>query len=290
MSKVGTTFKSETAQQKLIELYDEKLSSLQTPYETIDVQTSFGKTRVTKMGNPQGEPILLFHGYNAGGPLTLEAVLPLTEKYCFYAVDTIGQATKSENVYLNIKDDSLGKWGNEVIEGLQLDQVITIGISYGAFITEKIIKHYPKHLKKVILVVPSGIVGGDPVKAITQLTFPLIRYNISKSDKNLKKFLDAFVPEDDFLHKLLKEIMTGVKLDTRIPPLLKPQDVSTFNKPVYVMGAENDVYFPAHKLLPQSQKVFSNLAGTHTLKGSKHMPGKEHYEDIQSKIAEWIEA
>jgi hypothetical protein len=58
----------------------------------------------------------MFHGYNAGAPITLEAVVDLLDKYCFYVIETVGQATKSEEVVINIKDNSFALWAEEVLK------------------------------------------------------------------------------------------------------------------------------------------------------------------------------
>jgi len=55
-------------------LYDEKLESLNIEYTKLDIHTKYGRTRILKTGNPNGKPIVLLHGFNAGAPLTLEAI------------------------------------------------------------------------------------------------------------------------------------------------------------------------------------------------------------------------
>lgn len=286
---MATIYKNNQAKKDLMNLYDEKLESLQIDYENLDIDTSFGRTRVVKTGNPDGKKIVLFHGYNAGSPITLEAVLNLLDSYCFYVIETVGQATKSEENTINIKDDSFALWGHEVFENLNIAKANVIGISYGAFIVEKLMTYKPQTIEKCILVVPSGIVNGNIWESTRKLTFPLIRWNITRSEKHLKSFLSAFVPvEDEFLYRMLSTIMKGVKLDTRIPKLLKAEEIRHFNAPVYIMAAKNDVYFPGEKIARRSRKLFPNLQEVYLMENSKHMPSKENYSIIQQKIKDWI--
>ena len=91
------------------------------------------------------------------------------------------------------------------------------------------------------------------------------------------------------MFRLLKAILTGVKMDTRIPKLLKRKQIEHFNNPVYIITAENDIYFPGHKIAERSPKLFNNLKDVYMLKGSNHMPGKETFKDIQTKLIEWID-
>ena len=282
-------YKNNKAKLDLMNLYDEKLKSLQIDYTNIDVNTKFGRTRVVKTGNSIGKKIVLFHGYNAGAPITLEAVKDILNVYCFYVIETVGQATKSEERIMNIKDDSFALWADEVLEKLELEKVNIIGISYGAFIVEKLITHKPQRVKKCILVVPSGIVNGNVWESTKKLTLPLIKWKITKSEKHLKSFLGAFVPDnDDFLYRMLSLMMKGLKLDTRIPKLLKPLEIENFKAPVYIMAAKNDIYFPGEKIAKRSKELFSNLKEVYLLENSKHMPSKDTHPIIQQKIKEWI--
>jgi pimeloyl-ACP methyl ester carboxylesterase len=286
MSKI---YKTPEAKSRIMGLYDQKLKSLNINYEELDIPTSFGRTRIVKTGNPAGKPIVLFHGFNAGAPLTLEAVLGLLDAYQFYGVDTIGQTTKSEENRLNSKDLSYGKWAAEVVKGLALEKANFIGISYGAYILQKMIRHQPDLVGKAIFVVPSGLVSGPIGPSITQLTIPLLAFKITKKEKHMKKFLSAFVPDDDaFMQSLLAEMMNGTYLDTSIPKLLKEKDVANFQAPVYVIGADNDVYFPGQKTIDRCKVLFPNFKEGVLLKDSKHMPGKNDFGLIQEKIKGWI--
>lgn len=285
----NSIYKNKETKVKLMKLYNEKLKSLKIDYTEIDIDTPYGRTRVVKTGNKDNKPIVMFHGFNAGSPITLEAVKDLNKEYCLYVIETIGQATKSEGDVMNIKDDSFAIWANLILEKLQLNHVNVIGISYGAFIVGKLITHKPEKVDKCILLVPSGIVNGDFWESMKKLTYPLIKWKVTKKEKDLNTFLRAFIPPNDsFMHKMLTVMMKGIKLDTRIPKLLKTKDIQHFDKPVYIIGAENDVHFPGEKLIKRSKKLFKNLQGTHLLKNSNHMPSKDSFEEIQLKLREWI--
>lgn len=283
-------YKSIQAKTAIMSLYEEKLKSLQIDYKEIDINTTFGRTRVIKTGNENGKIIVLFHGINAGAPLTLEAVKDLRKDYLLYAIDTIGQATMSDEKRINILDNSYALWSEEVLRLLSINEAIFIGISYGAYILQKLVTYKPEIVKKCIFVVPSGLVNGKAGASITKLTFPLIRFLITKKDAHLKKFTKAFVPEeDDFMFRLQKAILTGVNMDYRRPILLEEKDVKNFTSPVYMIVADNDIFFPGHEATERAKKIFKNFKEVQVLKNCKHMPSKVDYLEIQQKIKDWIE-
>ena len=271
-------------------LYDEKLKSLEIDYENIDIETSFGQTRIIQTGNETGKPVVIFHGINAGAPLTLEALKGITNEYLLFAIDTVGQATKSEATRINIRDNSYALWADEVIQKLDIQVAYFIGISYGAYILQKLISYRPKLVEKCVFVVPSGLVNGNFVPTISRLTIPLIRYLITKKETDLKKFIDAFVPqEDEFIFRLQKELLTGLNMDCRRPTILKEEEIEEFTNPVYMIVADDDVFFPGHKAINKAKAIFKNFKEAHILKNSKHMPAREDYPEIQEKIRNWFQ-
>jgi pimeloyl-ACP methyl ester carboxylesterase len=283
-------YKNQEAKKTVLALYDEKLNSLGIAYKEIDVNTSYGRTRVIKTGNEKGKVVVMFHGINAGSPLALEAVKELREKYLFYAIDTIGQATKSDETILDIKDNSYALWADEVLENLSIEKADFIGISYGAYILQKLITHRPDRVSKCIFVVPSGLVNGAFLESMIKLSFPLTRFLITKKDNHLKSFIKAFVPEDDnFMFRLQKALLLGVNMDYRRPVLLQENDVKHFTQPVYMMVSDNDIFFPGDEAVKKAKQIFKNLKEVHYLKNSKHMPHIGTYPEIQQKLSNWID-
>lgn len=282
-------YKSPKAKENVLDFYDKKLRSLGFPFNEKDVYTSYGLTRVIISGNPNGKKVVLFHGIHAGSPLTLECIQGLQTDYQFFAIDTIGQATKSAETSINIKDDSFAVWADEVLDELAIGKADFIGISYGAYILQKLIAHRPAKVGKCVLVVPSGLANGNFWASFTKLSIPLIKFQITQKDKDLREFVKHFIAEDDtYMFEFQKAILTGVSLDYRRPQILQPKDVEHFNNPVYLIAADNDIFFPADKVILHAQKVFKNLKEIYLLKNCKHMPHRSHFQEIENKIKQWI--
>jgi len=283
-------YKDTKAKTDIMSLYEEKLNSLQIDNKEIDVESSFGNTRVIKTGNENGKPIILFHGINAGAPLTLEAVKDLRNDYLLYAIDTIGQATKSDEHRIDINDNSYALWATDVLNNLNIYKADFIGISYGAYILQKLISYKPEMVNKCVFVVPGGLVNGKLGISMARLTLPLLRFHMTKKDSDLRKFTKAFVPEeDDFMFRLQKALLTGLNMDYRRPALLKEKDVLNFTNPVYLIVADDDVFFPGAEAIDRAKVLFKNFREAYILNNCKHMPGKASYSEIQQKIKYWLE-
>ncbi len=289
--KTGTIYKKPIYRQNLMSLYDEKLHSFakKEEYEELNIDTFAGNTHIIVRGNKILPPVVIFHGIHAGAPVALEAMQDLYKKYRIYAVDTIGQATKSDETTLDFKSNEYGKWASEVLEKLKLPHVPVIAISYGAFILNELIRVSPEKIKKAIYIVPSGFANGDFLPSFSRLTLPLFKFHFTKKEKDLVKFMDAFfTTKDKHWIELQKNILLGVKMDYRRPPLLSEKDTQNFDAPVFTIIAEDDVFFPKEKAIPQMKKVFSDLREIYILKNAKHIPDVSRYDEITNKIEKWL--
>ena len=116
-------FKSKQGKKEILSLYDKKLESLNLDFEYLTVQTSFGKTKIIATGDSENPPIIIVHGSNGCAPIALETYLNLHKKYRAFAVDVLAQPNKSADTRLSMKDDSYGKWMNEIITDLKMESV-----------------------------------------------------------------------------------------------------------------------------------------------------------------------
>lgn len=282
-------YKSPAAKVRIMALYDQKLAALGLPTQSLYLSTSAGETHVLQLGDTSLPPLLVFHGINAGAAATLEPVHPLSAHFCLYLVDTIGQATRSAETRLSLQGGAIGRWLVDVMDGLGLPNAHTIGISYGAFLLQKLMQFAPERIRKAVFVVPSGLVNGPVWPSIQRLSLPLLKFHLTKSRKDLASFLLAFHGEEsEFWFDLHFELLTGTQMDYRRPPLLTAADVAALQAPVYAIVADNDVFFPGQQALAKCRAIFPNFQESHVLRDCKHMPDVAHYAEIQDKIKGWL--
>lgn len=287
--KTDSIYKSDSARREILNLYDEKLAALNVAYDEKFIETAFGETHVVSIGERNAPPVVVLHGINAGAPVALEAVKGLTKNYRVHAVDTIGQAGKSADVKLSVKDASYGAWLAEVLDRLNLKTAAVVGVSYGSFILGSLIKHQPERIERAIFVVPIVFSGGSFWQAIFKLLLPMRKFTKTEKTEDLKKFMNAFYTEtDDFSVRLQRAILLGVNLDTRRPPLLKTSDVKNFDAPVYVLAAEKDIFAPAEKTIKRCRELFRFFKSGEILPQTMHVPAAKDYGRIEKIIERWL--
>jgi pimeloyl-ACP methyl ester carboxylesterase len=274
--KKGNVYKNEQGEKVLIELYDKQLKSLNVEYEDLYVQTRFGQSHVLKMGNPNGKPVLIFHGGNNTTPYSLlfTGFKMLFEDFCIYAVDTIGHPGKSAQTILSAKSLEYGEWASDVIDGLGFQKMVCIGGSFGGGILVKLMCVAPEKIEKAILLVPSGIANVSTFNLLMKMGIPMMFYILTKRDYWLKKaVLPMAIDENNIdadTYEMVKASFKHVHVKAGMPSNVKTEQLEKCNAPTLVIGAEKDCMFPGKKVIERAEKILPNVK-THLLLNQGHM-------------------
>jgi len=274
--KKGNVYKSELGEKILIELYDKQLKSLNVAYEDMYVQTRLGQSHLLKLGNPNGKPLLIFHGGNNTTPFSLlfTGFKMLFAHFCVYAVDTIGHPGKSAQTVLSAKSMEYGEWASDVIEGLGFQKMICIGGSFGGGILVKLMCVAPEKIEKAVLLVPSGIANVSTFNLIMKMGIPMIFYVLTKRDYWLKKaVLPMAINEkniDADTYEMVKASFEYVNVKAEMPSNVKKEQLEKCNAPTFIIGAEKDCMFPGKKVIERAEKILPNVK-SHLLQNQGHM-------------------
>ena len=280
---------SDSARDVILDLYDQKLSSLEISFQEQDIQTTYGKTHVVIAGDTNLPPVILVHGINSGIPTSLELIKNLSVKYCIYGVDILGQPNKSEDVRLPFYDSSYALWMMEVMDAIQMEKATFIGVSYGSYMVQRLMVYQPSKIEKAIFIVPAGIVTTPALKSIFKVFRPLNKFKNEGDEQDLMDFMDAVYTFPDS-HSIAqqKAVVQGFKVDNRLPPMITAESAKNYRGPVYVIAADKDILFPAQPMQGEVKKIFKGLREFHVLKNCKHVPGPDQMHVIHGLVENWL--
>ena len=280
-------FKTEIGKQEIHQLYDLKLKELGVSFEYVKVRTSFGDTNIICTGNPDNPPILVLHGSNGCAPIALETYPNLSKHYHVYAIDILAQPNKSEETRLNMKDHSYGRWVNEIIQGLQLNDVRMIGFSFGGLVILKTLEFDESRIKEVYLAAPAYIVNGNPLKLLFKVFIPIKRFLNTGRIKYVEKFLaELFTEHDEFAVQFLSKVFHHYKMDFTPVPVINKNTAQSIQTPITLFSAKNDLMFPGEKMIKRAAGIFPSLKKTILFEKSKHVQSKLENLTIESIVIE----
>jgi len=269
-------FKNKQAKLEIGKLYQNKLDELPISYEFLKIETSFGDTNVILTGDKDKAPLVLLHGSNGCAPVAIEALLGLVKEFRIYAIDVVGQPNLSAEIRPSMKNLDYGKWMFEIVSRLNIKNAILVGISFGGFISWKTLVYNDRKISKTFLIVPAGIVNGNPLKAIWRIFIPMHLYRWRKKPKYVHQFLnELFTENDEFALAFLSKVFLYFKMDFSPIPVIKEEEAKKIKTPVSIIAADKDLLFPGVKMLKRAKDIFPSLSEVLLLKDSKHVPDQK---------------
>ncbi len=286
---MASLFKSAKGKQEILDLYDQKLEELDISCDSIYVETTFGRTHVLRTGDPSSPPLILVHGSNGCAPIALECYPNLSSRYQVFAVDVLAQPNRSEEARLSMKDESYGKWVNEIIAELDLHDVTLAGFSFGGLIVLKTLAYEEENIKAAFIASPAYIVNGNPLSALFRIFIPMKRYMRSPKIKRVERVVSALFSERDaFAVDFLGKVFLHFTMDFTPVPVISSAEAQRITTPLTILAAKRDIMFPGVKMQKRAKKYFASLEQFLLLEDSKHVQdrkGNSIFEELMLKAS-----
>lgn len=269
---MSVLFVNEAAKAKVASWYESFRDGLRGDVESRQLDTPQGTTHVLSTGPKHAPPLVCLHGALASSAHVLPELGSLVERYRVHAVDVIGQSVMSADARLSLNDDSYGHWVAAVYRGLGLERAALLGVSWGGYAALRAAVVAPQLISSLILVVPAGIVSGPAWDGFAKLALPILQYRLSPTEKRLSRVCDAlFTSPDERWQGYFADALKSYRMDARIPPLMRPEQLQGYRGKSLIFGAEHDISFPGRPLLERA-RVLLPRAELELLNDCKHCP------------------
>jgi pimeloyl-ACP methyl ester carboxylesterase len=212
VNRSTSIYKSPEVRARFMEMYDEKMQAWPVPYEDVFVDTACGNVHVIVSGPQGAPPVLLLHASGVGGWSWLYNAEALSQDHRIYAIDTLGDAGKSELHDVDRYPQNSQQQGElvaEIADKLGVEKAYVVGASEGGFIGTNYALYAPERVQKLALLGPMGYAGTTESIVRIMLTqfFPLkpIRDNtIPWAFGNDPKVVGAF---GEWMQLLMAEVV-----------------------------------------------------------------------------------
>ncbi len=174
-----------------------------------------------------------------------------------------------------MKDDSYGKWMNEVITKLNLENLTPAGFSFGGLVILKTLEQDESRIQEVFLSAPAYIVNGSPIQAVLKIFIPMMRYMKSGKPKFVEAFLkEVFTDRDEFAIKYLSKVFSHFKMDFTPVPTISSEKAKRIRTPITLIAAKHDILLLGEKMMKRASQIFPSLKKSGLLENSKHVQSK----------------
>ncbi len=280
-------FNSEADKTRIMDIYENKLQQWYIPFESTYLKTSFGDVQIISCGDPDNPPALLLPDYQMAAWTWIYNIVNLNKNYHTFAIDIIGETGKSQLDDLNsipYSDQDIRQHYNEIMDKLQLDSAIFIGVSQGAYLALRYAKTEPDRVEKLVLIAPLGFTR--PLRYMPSLilarVFPVRPFIALTCDRLMGKSPIVRNLCQDWLYASLQ----GVSLRPAPPRLFTHSELNNINVPILIILGDND------KIVGKPDKIIPLAANLPEIKieilNSGHLINIENSGEVNKLINSFL--
>jgi len=280
-----SAFKTPEGEAAYLEVYEDAMKSWPAPYVAREISTRFGVTHVVISGPEDAPPLVILHGYF--GTLTMWSpnIADFSRDYRVYAIDVMGQPGKSiPNPDEPIRDATKYiAWLSETLDGLNLDQISLVGLSYGGWLALNFTVSSQERVCKLVLLSPAGSFQPN----VRQFNLRGMLMGVFPTRLAMNSFMGWMgfedTPDETTTRRLLDLVYLGMKY-FRIPPeivrimprVFSDDELRALHVPVLLLIGEDEVMYDAAKVMSRARGLIPNFEGelvpgcNHDMYASQH--------------------
>lgn len=283
----GLNFRTIENQKEYFAIYEYSLKLILCPFVEKYTQTTFGDSHVICSGDVDNPPLVLLHAASCGSPIWYKNI-PFWSKYFrVYAIDLIGESSKSiltkklETAYDN------AKWLDETLAGLELDKVTLCGLSIGGWYAANYAGFYSQKVLKLIMLSPVQTFA----KMYCSFFIKIMNMGFRPTRKNVENYIgwenEKEEPLPDSIIKQFTISVMNMNSNASFPKWLKKEHLLNLKMPVLVMFGENEYTFSIQKAAKRAKDVIYSLE-LQIVKGASHLLPVSRPDYINGKVLEFI--
>jgi pimeloyl-ACP methyl ester carboxylesterase len=286
-SPIPRPFKTAAGEAEYLAAYDAAIKRWPVPYEEMNISSRFGLTHVVVSGPRDAPPLVLLHGYWATLTMWTPNVADFTKDYRVYAVDVMGQPSKSIPGEPIRNAEDYVAWLTATLNGLHLDRVSLAGMSYGGWIALTYAVAAPERVQKLVLLSPAGsllpIVRQFSLRAMLMLFFPT-RFTTNS-------FMGWLSIKDNPGDNIVELMYLGLK-HFRMPQGVMPtvfsdSDLRALHVPTLLLLGEREVIYDPAIALARARELCPDFEGDLVPSSSHDMCFNQH-QLVDARILDFL--
>jgi len=207
-------------------------------------------------------PLVLLHGYMATSAMWAPNVADFSHDYRVYALDVMGQPSKSVPAEPVRSAEDYAAWLAETLDALHLDRVCLVGQSYGGWLALNFALAAPERVQKLVLLSPGG--GFAPMVTQFSLRGMLMVWFPTRVTVNwFMRWLGITGTDARYVRELtylgLKHFRVPVET-LRVMPVLFPDDrLRAMRVPTLLLIGDHEVICDPAMALARARQLFPDV-------------------------------
>ena len=250
-----SAFTNDQARTRFLTAYEAAFNRLwPSGYETTDVATSFGTTRVYRSGPPTGDPFVLLPGAGGNALSWYPHVARLSGSRPVLAIDPIGEPGSSTQDTAIEDGRDLARWLDEVLSAVEVDRAHLIGCSYGGWVALQHALLARGRAATLTLLDPAGFGRVTPRFLAWVIAGGLAGFAPAPVRRRLAGWLHNATLRDDDLMRLVR-LVVAFRRRLPVPPTLSDDDLRRVDVPTLVLLGQRSQLYDARQVAERLRAV-----------------------------------
>ena len=291
-----SAFKTSEGEAVYLAAYEAAMNLWPVPYEEIEIPTRFGNTQVFVTGPEDAPPLVLLHGMAMTSAMWAPNIADFSKGHRVYTIDVLGQPGRSiPNYDAPIHDMAdFMAWLHEVLDGLNLDRISLVGMSYGGWLGIHFAIAAPARVHKLVLLSPGAsfqpifkqfmlrgmLMSMIPIRFTADYFMGWMGIKDSPGDPVSRCLLDLFY----LGMKYFRMPPESVRL---MPTVFSDDELRALHVPVLLLIGENEVIYDATKALARARALLPNFEGD-LVPGANHNMCGSHYQIVDARVLDFL--
>jgi pimeloyl-ACP methyl ester carboxylesterase len=288
-------FKSPKGEAEFMAAYAATLRLWPVPYESMDITGRYGRTHLVASGPKDAPTWVLLHMYLTSLTQWAANIADLSRDYRVYAIDVMGQPSKSiPDRPLKSREDCV-EWLSELLDALNVESTYLVGASFGGWFTLNYALGAPERLKKIVLLSPAGVfvplAKQMYVRGMLNTLFPrrfvmesFVRwttYEENLRDWKTRAILDCLTDQmylgSRYFHK-----QAGV-----LPDVFSDEELRGMQVPTLLLIGQQEALYEPGAALERARRLIPNFEGELVPRANHEMTISKH-EIVDRRVLEFL--
>jgi pimeloyl-ACP methyl ester carboxylesterase len=277
--------------------YQATLKLWPVAYEPMDITGRYGHTHLVASGPEDAPTLVLLHMFFTSLTQWAANIADLSRDYRVYAIDVIGQPSKSiPDQPLKSRQDCVA-WLSGILNALEIESTNLVGASFGGWFTLNYAIGAPKRLKKIVLLSPAGglvpLVKQFYVRSTLNKFIP--RRFVMESFLRWSTHLENLrVPSTRLMMYCIGEQMylgsRHFRLQTGVGPwiVFSDEELRGMQVPTLLLIGEQEAYYDPKAALERASRLIPNFEGKLVPRANHEMTISKH-EIVDRRVLEYLD-
>jgi len=280
-----SAFKTPEGEAAYLASYGAAMERWPVQYEEIEVPGRFGTTHVVVSGPADGPPLVLLHGFMVTLTMWSPNVAELSGSHRVYAIDVMGQPNMSvPDLDSPISDAAdFAAWLGETLDGLSLDRVSLVGMSFGGWLALGFAMARPERIRRLVLLSPAGglqplvrqfslrgmLMGLFPTRFTVNSLMGWMGFSYASGDEVARSACDLF-------YLGMKHFRLPPETSRILPSVFTDDELRVLRVPVLLLIGDREVIYDPAEALARARRLIPNLEGELVPDSGHEMCASQH--------------